>query len=52
MTGIISCAILALSTLPIVVKIQKVLNLVLDWHFDFLRSQYIDSFVGVFDQIF
>ena len=52
MTGVISYAILALSTLPIIIKIQKIWDLILDRNLVLLFPQNINSFICVFDQVF
>ena len=51
MAGVIASLVLALPTLPVVVKVQEVGDLVFDWQLILFTSGVIDAFVSVLNKV-
>jgi hypothetical protein len=52
MARVIASLVLALPTLPIVVKVHEVSDFVFDWQFILFASGIIDPFVSILDKVF
>ena len=52
MAGVIASLVLALPTLPIVVKVHEIGDLVFNWQLIFFASGIINSFISVLDKVF